>query len=122
MKSPVKSRSPRPSSGKHPARRGAVLGQTDRERLTAGEVLGVARIAQPGERVGDDVNKIEPASEAGRGFLTRRDWRATTNQTHDERARYRQLISGSSTGALMKIQDNIGNEQRDQRHRNGGVK
>src|SRR5438067_13505348 len=61
---------------KHPARRGAVLRQTDGDRLDeAGEIFGITGIAQPGERVRDDVEQDIDGERSGQVGFPRSVWR-----------------------------------------------
>ena len=105
---------------KHPAGRGAILRQTDSERLDqAGEILGVAWIAQPGERIRDDVKQDRAGERRGQKRFPRAAIcdRETEKADNDERQITAADERIEQRRAVVNVQDDIGNEERNERNR-----
>src|SRR5438105_3700223 len=102
---------------KHPGRRGAVLRQTDCERLNqAREIFCVTGIAQPREGIRDDVKKSRAGERSGQQRFQRRAISDEEAETPDQEQRE---IAASDERieerrAVMNVQDDVRKEERNE--------
>src|SRR5687768_7601346 len=107
-------------SEKHPGGSGAVLRETNGERLDKSrEILHVTRIAQPRESVRDGVKENRAGERSRKQRLPRSA--ISENEPEEANNRQRQITACHERRehrcAVMKIEDEIGNEESNQRHR-----
>src|SRR2546423_7035310 len=104
---------------KHPARRGAVLRQTDGKRLNeSGKILQVTGIAQPGERVRNDVKQNRAGERRGQKRHPRRTvGESEAEQPDDDQGEVTATDQWiEERRAVVNVEDDVGNEKGDERH------